>query len=331
VTAPFHSSVLRFGEGNRGLGGAVISALTTRRHAAPTVFITGSSGSATNERLRTAFEARGAEARVVSPERADDLARPGDLVIGRLDVRPTLDGVQPGLGSLLRLRERGIAVVNDAETLVATHDKLVTALLLRAASIPQPQAMHVVGEDESPRFGPPYVAKPRFGSWGREVYRCESRDELRACLRRLGGRSWFQRQGALVQELIAPQGFDLRLIVSAGEVVGAVERVAAPGEWRTNIALGGSRRPAQPSLEACRLAARAAAAVGGDLVGVDLLPAEDGWRVVEVNGAVDFTDEYTLDGRDVFARAAEPFVPYSLPVVVGVRTAAPLPAGAVLA
>jgi hypothetical protein len=35
-------------------------------------------------------------------------------------------------------------------------------------------------------------------------------------------------------------------------------------------------------------------------VGVDLLPSATGWTVVELNGAVDFTDEYSL-GRDVFA------------------------------
>ena len=102
------------------------------------------------------------------------------------------------------------------------------------------------------------------------------------------------------------------MIVSDGEVVGAVERVSAPGEWRTNVALGGTRRPAEPPPAACELAVHAAAAVGGDLVGVDLLPDTNGWRVIEINGAVDFTDDYALDGRDVFARAVAPFVPPAL-------------------
>ena len=57
------------------------------------------------------------------------------------------------------------------------------------------------------------------------------------------------------------------------------------------------------------MAVRAAAAVGGDLVGVDLLPDEGGWRVIEINGAVDFTDDYALDGRDVFGLAVAAFVP----------------------
>ena len=111
-----------------------------------------------------------------------------------------------------------------------------------------------------------------------------------------------------MQELVEPQGFDLRLLVAAGEVVGAIERVAAPGEWRTNIALGGTRRRTNPPVEACAIAARAAAAVRGDLVGVDLIPAGSSWRVIEINGAVDFNDDYSLDGGDVFDRTIRSFI-----------------------
>jgi RimK family alpha-L-glutamate ligase len=291
----------------RSWGGATISeAFRRRRSLEPTVFIAGSGSSTTNERLRGAFAATGAHALVGSPQIAAEQAWPGDLVLGRLDVRPTLDGVQPGLGRLVRLREQGIKVLNGADALVASHDKHATMLVLHGAAIPHPRGMHVAGTDASPDFEAPYVIKPRFGSWGRDVHRCESRAELRACVWALSRRPWFRRHGALVQELIPPRGFDLRLIVSAGTIVGAIERVAAPGEWRTNIALGGSRRPASPSAEACSLALRAAAAIGGDLVGVDLLPDGDGWRVIEINGAVDFTEEYALDGRSVFARAVEP-------------------------
>ena len=58
--------------------------------------------------------------------------------------------------------------------------------------------------------------------------------------------------------------------------------------------------------EACALALTAAAAVEADLVGIDLLPLPDGgYIVLEVNGAVDFTSDYSLGGRDVFADVAE--------------------------
>jgi glutathione synthase/RimK-type ligase-like ATP-grasp enzyme len=115
---------------------------------------------------------------------------------------------------------------------------------------------------------------------------------------------WFRTQGAIVQDLIPPRGWDLRLIVAAGKVIGAVSRVAAPGEWRTNVALGAVRAPVlEPPVEACALAIAAAEAVDGQLVGVDLLPTpHGGYVVLELNGACDFTDDYSRED-DVFASA----------------------------
>ena len=64
-------------------------------------------------------------------------------------------------------------------------------------------------------------------------------------------------------------------------------------------------RQVQPPRCACELALDAARAVAGDLVGVDLLPLPGGGYVVlELNGAVDFTREYSLGGRDVFEEVA---------------------------
>jgi RimK family alpha-L-glutamate ligase len=231
--------------------------------------------------------------------------QPGDVVLGRLDVRSTLDGVEPGLTALRRLEGRGVDVRNGPTALLAAHDKLTTALRLAAAAVPHPRTAHV-GSDGELALEPPVVVKPRFGSWGKDVSVCRTRFGLQRCLRRLACREWFRRQGALVQELVEPEGHDVRLVVASGSVVGAIERVAAPGEWRTNIACGGERRAVAPSREACELAASAAAAIGGDLVGVDLLPdGRGGFVVLEVNGAVDFTEEYALDEQDVFECAVE--------------------------
>jgi RimK family alpha-L-glutamate ligase len=195
-----------------------------------------------------------------------------------------------------------VLVLNRADALLAAHDKLMTALKLGAHSVPHPRTAHV-GVSSIPAFEYPVVVKPRFGSWGRDVTLCRSRSELERCLRHFGRKPWFRRQGALVQELVQPRGYDLRILVAAGEVVGAVRRVAAPGEWRTNIALGGSRSAADPPAGARLIALGAAAALGTDLVGVDLLPDGDGgWVVIELNGAVDFTPEYGLDAESVFER-----------------------------
>ena len=122
---------------------------------------------------------------------------------------------------------------------------------------------------------------------------------------RVRTRGWYLRHGAIVQELVPPQGYDLRVLVAAGTVVGAVYRVAREGEWRTNVTLGGVRRQVvEPPCEAAALAIAAARSIAAALVGVDLLPtAFGGWVVVELNGAVEFTSEYTPYG-DVFAETA---------------------------
>lgn len=257
----------------------------------------------TNRRLVEAACRLGREASLVGPGEARRRLRPGDVALGRLDVAATLDGVEPGLETLAELADRGVEVRNGSSALLGAHDKLLTALRLAREGIPHPRTVHVTG-DERPVFERPVVVKPRFGSWGRDVTVCHSCLGLLRCLRRLRERDWFRRGGAIVQELVEPQGHDLRIVVAGGEVVGAIARVAAPGEWRTNVALGGKRRGVDPPPHARRLALDAAAAVGVDMAGVDLLPdGSGGYVVLELNGAVDFTREYGLGAGDVFERA----------------------------
>lgn len=256
--------------------------------------------SETNEALAAAARALGFSASVLSPRDALRLLAPGDVALGRLDVRDGLDGIESGIPELERLAAGGIRLLNAPGSLVAAHDKLLTARVLRLSGVPHPHTWHVAEGMPSAAPELPLVLKPRFGSWGRDVALCRTQDELDEQLERVRFRGWFREQGALLQELVPPQGWDLRVVVAAGKVVGAARRNAAPGEWRTNVSLGGFSEPATPPPIACRLALSAAAAIGADLVGVDLLPAGDGFLVAELNGAVDFRAQYALGLGDVF-------------------------------
>lgn len=258
----------------------------------------------TNEALAAAM-VDGLRWEQMTPEQALGELAPGDAVLGRLDVLPTLAGVDDGAWTLGALEARRVAVLNDAAALFATHDKLLTARLLRRAELPHPRTAHIRPDRPFPAVRPPVVVKPRFGSGGRCVTLCQDEEALCDTLARLSSVPWFKQQGVLVQELVPPQGYDLRILVAGRRIVGAVFRIAAEGEWRTNISLGGTRVPVgDPPQRACEIALAAARAAGAALVGVDLV--QDGignWVVIELNGAVEFSREYAPDG-DVFADVA---------------------------
>src|SRR5215204_4536677 len=221
----------------------------------------------------------GAESLILTPQEALERLGAGDVALGRLDVKPTLDGVDDGVSELGRLITRGVRVLNGPRTLLAAHDKLLTAREFFQAGIPHP-ATTIFTADEAPPLEPPVVIKPRYGSWGADVFRCDDGPALERCLELLPEKPWFRTQGAIVQDLIPPRG------------------------WRTNVALGAVRTPVfEPPADACALAIAAAEAVDGKLVGVDLLPTPaGGYVVLELNGACDFTSEYSRED-DVFASA----------------------------
>jgi RimK family alpha-L-glutamate ligase len=242
----------------------------------------------------------GLEVSLLDPAAAVARLGPRDVALARLDVRESLDGIEDGLPALSFLEERGVKVLNPPGVLLSAHDKLLTARALQRTGLPHPET-ESIGPGDRPTLPLPLVLKPRFGSWGRDVVLCRNRAELERSLAEFETRSWFHTHGAVAQELISPRGHDLRLVVAAGRVVGAIKRVAAAGEWRTNLALGGRRVAITPPPTAIRLAQAAAGSIGADLVGVDLLPTGPGrFCVIELNGAVDFGPEYSL-GSDVFA------------------------------
>jgi RimK family alpha-L-glutamate ligase len=269
----------------------------------PRVAVIGSP-TRTTDLLVGAWLAAGVEASAVTPALALATLEAGDVALFRLDVLPTLDGVEPGFDVLPDLEDRGVRVLNRPDALLAAHDKLRTAAVLSAAGLRQPLTFHVTTEWRPAHLPFPCVVKPRFGSWGKDVVLCKTRGDLDRAFAAVSSRPWWRRHGALVQELIPSVGKDLRLLSAGGEIVGGAVRVAASGEWRTNISMGGRLESADPPPEAVVEAERAAGALAIDLAGVDLLPWDSGWVVLELNGAVDFDERYSLRGRDLYGEIA---------------------------
>jgi [lysine-biosynthesis-protein LysW]--L-2-aminoadipate ligase len=256
----------------------------------------------TNVALVGAFRSLGLDAQLIAPSKIRSQPRRDVIHLGRLDVLASLQGIEDGLEELRTLELEGACVLNSATSLLLCHDKLATARVLRRAGLPHPRTTLVDAEGTPKQLEPPVVVKPRFGSWGRNIHLCATEQELEETIQKLRKQTWFQTQGALIQELEPTAGQDIRVIVANGHIVGAVRRIARAGDWATS-SLGGTRRPVRPSKEIVSTAVQAAAAVEADLVGVDVAATHNRLTVIDVNGCADFTSEYG-SGNDVFVSAA---------------------------
>jgi len=275
------------------------SAVATERSAL--LAIAAQSMTPTNAALLRALHRRGVPARMMGPQQS--LHADAAAVLVRLDTRPTLDGTQPGFFALRALETEGVPVLNRSTALFACHDKLATALRLGRAGVPHPVTALVDGDGPLPALPGPVVVKPRFGSGGADLAVCGDRDELARHLRAISSKPWFVRHGALVQQLVETHGRDLHVIVAGDQVIGAVERRAPRGDWRTG-ATGTRLSPVTPPAEVREVAVAAARAVGAFLTGVDVLPGPSGPLVLELDAAVEFGSDYSLGRSDVFDLAA---------------------------
>lgn len=100
----------------------------------------------TNRALATCR--RDVRAAILSPAEALARLRCGDVALGRLDVRASLDGVESGLWALASLAERGVRVLNPPSALLTAHDKLLTARALSRAGLPHPRTRLVLPGEE---------------------------------------------------------------------------------------------------------------------------------------------------------------------------------------
>src|SRR5262249_32561593 len=134
---------------------------------------------------------------------------------------------------------------------------------------------------------------------------------IRLSDRELAWRAFYalERIGSVLylQQVIRHPGFDLRVFVLKGAILGAMRRHAAPGEWRTNVSLGGRAQPCRLSAEEERLAIGAARAVGAGVAGVDLILDLDRGRpvVLEVNAVPGWRALSRVTGVDVAAAVLE--------------------------
>ena len=206
---------------------------------------------------------------------------------------------------LARLLElSGLRLFNSSEAIRLCDDKTLTYLTLSAADIPMPDTLLCpftfanVGfshmsfvEDAAIRLGLPFVIKAGFGSFGAQVFLAHTVEEAAGHLARLAG------EPVLFQRFIRESaGRDLRIYVVKGQVIAAMERINTEGDFRANIAGGGSARRHLVSPEERQVALSACEKLGLDFGGADLLVSKDGPLLCEVNSNAHFEALRELSG-----------------------------------
>jgi len=201
----------------------------------------------------------------------------------------------------------GVPTVNRYEVAEVCGNKLLTTMRLIRDGVPSPRT-RVAFTPESAlvaieELGYPVVLKPLIGSWGRLVSKVNDREAAEAIVEHKDVLGNYLHSIYYIQEYIPKPGRDIRGFVVGGETIAAIYRTSE--HWITNTARGGeaSNCPVTPELD--ELCVRAARAVGGGVVAIDLLEAPEGLLVNEVNYTMEFRNSIDTTGVNIPAKVVD--------------------------
>ena len=281
------------------------------------VAVLGSTGGWHARRLERALTARGHDCgfapvtRMVGRVEGDVDVRSREVALHDYDVvlvrgipRGSLEQVVFRVDVLHALAAAGVRSVNSAQAIERTVDKFLASTLLARAGLPTPRTVACERRTDAleafAELGGDVIVKPLFGSMGFGMVRVDDHDVAQRVFRALE----LERAVYYLQETLPHAGRDVRALVVGEQVVAAIER--SSDAWRTNLARGGRARPVRLDAEQERLCVPAAAALGADYAGVDLVRAPGGGDyVLEVNGIPGWQGVERATGVDVAAALAE--------------------------
>jgi ribosomal protein S6--L-glutamate ligase len=224
-----------------------------------------------------------------------------------------LDAALPRQGAEIRdaslplithLEQMGVPVINARSAVERARNKFATLQCLSAAGLPVADTIFVSASAGMPDALAYFehngaVVKPVSGRQGTGICRMWRSDPVPADLQA----ELDNGRGVLVQRFIEPEGRqDLRVLMIGGHLTAAMALQPAEGDFRANVHLGGRAHAVDLSPQTVEIARRAAAALGLDIAGVDLMIAADGRTLVnEVNYTPGFRGLEAASGKDVAA------------------------------
>jgi [lysine-biosynthesis-protein LysW]--L-2-aminoadipate ligase len=195
----------------------------------------------------------------------------------------------------------GIPTVNPPDVVELAGDKVLSSLRLAERGVPTPKTVIALSPEAAlkaiDRVGYPAVLKPAVGSWGRLMAKVSNPEEAEQILEHKTALPSPVHSIFYIQEFVPKPDRDLRVFVVGSEPVAGMYRHST--DWRTNAARGATteRLPITPELR--ELSLRAADAVGGGVLAVDLMESPHGLVVHEVNPTPEFKALTAATGVDI--------------------------------
>lgn len=209
---------------------------------------------------------------------------------------PRYDAVIPRIGSSItaygtavirQFETLGTFCINGSEGITASRDKLHAHQILARHRIGMPATAFANSPKDTDNLidlvgTAPLIVKLLESTQGKGVVLAETRKAAQSVISAFRGLN----ANFLVQNFVKEAaGEDIRCLVVGGRVVAAMRRVARPGEFRSNLHQGGHAEAVRISRAERAAAVTAARAFGLNFAGVDLLRAESGPKVLEVNSS----------------------------------------------
>ena len=185
-----------------------------------------------------------------------------------------------------------VPVINSFEISNTCGNKMITSMLLKKNNIPTPKTYFSFSAESAmehfEKIGYPLVIKPIIGSWGRSVIPIKDKDTADAIIENRQVTDGPQDRIYYLQEMIDRPPRDIRVITVGDQTVAAMYRKSSGG-FKTNIALGAEPEICKITNEIEELCLKASKAVGGGILGIDLMEDKKRGLVVhEVNNTVEF-------------------------------------------
>ena len=208
-----------------------------------------------------------------------------------------------GLHFTAALEFLDIPVLNRTEVANNCGNKMITSLLLRKHNVPTPKTYFTFSSETAietlEKVGYPLVIKPIIGSWGRGVIPLRDRETADAIIEVRELNDGPLDRIYYLQEMVSRPPRDIRAISVGDQLIAAMYRTSTGG-FKTNIALGAEPIACEITKELEDICMKASKAVGGGILGIDVMEDEKrGFVVHEVNNTVEFKGMVKVAKRNI--------------------------------